>query len=334
MNTIDADGHIVEKNTDIRKYLPEPYCKRTGSLLPSDGMDTNMGGRLGGLEDNDLPTRLKDMDTEGIDTAVLFPTSSFAVNSLVERDYALAYARAYNDFVADFCKQSPRLKAVALVPLQNPAAAVEEANRAVTRLGLCSIAVATQGTKEHLGAQTFWPLYEELERLNVPLCVHNRREGPAGETRFDSFIFMHTIGRPVETFIQFAGLLYGGVAERFPKLRIGFLECGVGWVPYWMERMDEEWEKRGKVEAPLCKNKPSEYIKHGNWFFAMEPEEETVPYVIERIGDDKILFASDYPHWDGMFPYVTATIRGRRDLSEGAKKKILGENAKRFYGWQ
>jgi predicted TIM-barrel fold metal-dependent hydrolase len=334
MNTIDADGHIVEKNADLLRYLPEPYSKRTGALLPSDGMDTNMGGLLGGLEGNDIPQRLRDMDKEGIDVSVLFPTSSFGVSSIVERDYAVAYARAYNDFIADVCKQSPRLKAVALVPLQNPVVAVEEANRAITKLGLSSIAVATQGTKEHLGSQTFWPLYEELERLDVPFCVHNRREGPAGEIRFDSFIFMHTIGRPVETFIQFAGLIYGGVAERFPKLRIAFLECGAGWVPYWMERMDEEWEKRGKVEAPLCKQKPSEYVKHGNWFFAMEPEEETVPYVIERIGDDKILFASDYPHWDGMFPYVTATIRGRKDISEQAKTKILGENAKRFYGWQ
>jgi predicted TIM-barrel fold metal-dependent hydrolase len=334
MSIIDADGHIVEKDADIRKHLPEPYAKRTGSLLPSDGMDTNMGGRLGGLEKNDLPTRLGDMDKEGIDISVLFPTSSFAVNGMVERDYAVAYARAYNDFIAEVCRQSPRLKAVALVPLQDPKAAVEEANRALTRLGLSSIAVATQGMKEHLGSQTFWPLYEELERLNVPLCVHNRREGPAGEIRFDSFIFMHTIGRPVETFIQFAGLMYGGVAERFPKLRVAFLECGVGWVPYWMERMDEEWEKRGKVEAPLCKNKPSEYIKQGNWFFAMEPEEETLPYVIERIGADKIVFASDYPHWDGIFPHVVSTIRGRKDISESAKAKVLGENAKRFYGWQ
>jgi predicted TIM-barrel fold metal-dependent hydrolase len=188
--------------------------------------------------------------------------------------------------------------------------------------------------KEHLGSKTFWPLYEEMQRLNVPLCVHNRRGGPAGERRFDSFIFMHTIGRPVETFIQFAGLMYGGIAEQFPKLRVSFLECGVGWVPYWMERMDEEWEKRGKVEAPLCKHKPSEYIQQGNWFFAMEPEEETLPYVIERIGDDKILFASDYPHWDGMFPYVTKTIRERKDISAQAKTRVLGENAKRFYGWQ
>jgi len=334
MNTIDADGHIVEKDIDIRKRLPEPYSKRTGGLLPSDGMDTNMGGSLGGLEKNDLPTRLADMDKEGIDLSVLFPTSSFSVNSMIERDYAIAYARAYNDFIADVCSQSPRLKGVALVPLQDPKAAVAEANRAVTKLGLASIAVATQGMKEHLGAPTFWPLYEELQRLNVPLCVHNRREGPAGDSRFDSFIFMHTIGRPVETFIQFAGLIYGGVLERFPKLRVAFLECGVGWVPYWMERMDEEWEKRGKVEAPLCKKKPSEYVKSGNLFFALEPEEETVPYVIERIGADKILFASDYPHWDGMFPKVVSPIRGRKDISDDAKARILGENAKRFYGWQ
>jgi predicted TIM-barrel fold metal-dependent hydrolase len=333
MNTIDADGHIVEKNSDIRKYLTEPYSKRAGALLPSDGLDTSMGGVLGGLEENDLPTRLRDMDREGIDVSVLFPTSSFSLTSLFERDYAAAYARAYNDFVAEFCRRSPRLKAVALLPFQDPGASVREAERAISQLGLAAVAVSTQGMHEHLGAQTFWPIYEELQRLNVPLCVHNRRQGPAGEKRFDSFLFMHTIGRPVETFIQFAGLIYGGVAERFPRLRVAFLECGVGWIPYWMERMDEEWEKRGKIEAPLCKHKPSEYVKRGNWFFAMEPEEETLPYVIQRIGDDKILFASDYPHWDGIFPDVVSTIRGRKDISEESKAKVLGENAKRFYGW-
>ena len=101
----------------------------------------------------------------------------------------------------------------------------------------------------------------------------------------------------------------------------------------WIERMDEEWEKRGDVEAPLCKQKPSEYITQGNWFFATEPEEKMLPYVIERIGDDRIVFASDYPHWDAMFPRVVSTIRGRQDISESAKEKILGKNAKALYGW-
>jgi hypothetical protein len=333
MHVIDADGHIVEAAREIRARLAEPYSKRRGALLPSDGMDTSMGGRLGGIEDNDVPTRLRDMDREGIDTSVLFPTSSFALTQLIEPDYAAAYARAYNDFIAEVCRESPRLKAIALLPFQDVEASVKEARRAVD-LGLVGIAVATQGMKEHLGSRTFWPIYEEIQRLNVPLCVHNRREGPQGEHRFDSFLYMHTIGRPVETVIQFAGLLYGGVAEAFPQLRIGFLECGVGWVPYWMERMDEEWEKRGEIEAPLCVRKPSDYVTRGNWFFATEPEEGMLPYVMDRIGAEKVLFASDYPHWDGMFPHVVSTIRGRKDISDDAKEKILGGNAQRFYGWE
>jgi predicted TIM-barrel fold metal-dependent hydrolase len=330
---IDADGHLVERASDIRAHLAEPFSRRRGALLGSDGMDTSMGGRLGGIEDNDIPTRLRDMDREGIEVSVLFPTSSFSVSQVAERDYAVAYARAYNDYAAATCAASDRLKAVALVAFQDVDAAVAEVRRAVTELGLAGVAIASLGMKEHLGSRTFWPIYEELERLNAPLCVHNRRETPLGDHRYDSFIYMHTIGRPVETIIQFAGLIYGGVAERFPNLRVGFLECGVGWVPYWMERMDEEWEKRGEIEAPLCPRKPSYYVEHGNWFFATEPEEGMLPYVIERIGAERVLFASDYPHWDGMFPHVVSTIRGREDISEADKEKILGGNAARFYGW-
>lgn len=331
---IDADGHIVERDADIRAHLPEPHSRRAGSLISGDGMDTSMGGKLGGREQNDIPTRLRDLDQEGIDVSVLFPTTSFGLSKVVERDYAIAYARAYNDFVAGICRQSPRLKAVALLPFQDVDAAVKEANRAVIELGLVAVAVATQGMREHLGSQTFWPIYDEIQRLNVPFCVHNRREGPAGDHRFDSFIYMHTIGRPVETVIQFVGMIYGGIPERFPRLRVAFLECGVGWVPYWLERMDEEWEKRGSVEAPLCKEKPSDYVKNRGWFFATEPEEQMLPYVADLVGDDKVLFASDYPHWDGMFPYVVSTIRGRKDLSDQTKAKILGGNARTFYGWE
>lgn len=119
MDIIDADGHIVEKDSDLRGYLPEPHSKRSGSLLPSDGQDSLMGGRLGGLEDNDIPTRLSDMDTEGIGISVLFPTTSFRVSQVMEREYALSYCRAYNDFISDVCKRNPRLKGIGLVPFQN-----------------------------------------------------------------------------------------------------------------------------------------------------------------------------------------------------------------------
>jgi predicted TIM-barrel fold metal-dependent hydrolase len=100
-----------------------------------------------------------------------------------------------------------------------------------------------------------------------------------------------------------------------------------------MDRMDEEWEKR-QAEAPLLKKKPSEYVTAGNWFFAAEPEESTVPFCLEKVGEDVILFASDYPHWDGGFPYMTATVKGRNDISEPQKSKIMRDNAARLYGWQ
>ncbi|MBI4490582.1 MAG: amidohydrolase family protein [Deltaproteobacteria bacterium] len=329
---IDADGHVRDRDADIRAFMEEPYCRRKGSLLPNDEWDSSMYGKLG-MDIHDVPTRLRDMDKEGIEMSVLFPTGGFRVTSLPEKDYAGAFCRAYNNWIASVCKESPRLKGIGLVPFQDVPAAVAEVNRAVTKVGIVGIAVGSFGMKEHLGAQTFWPIYEELQRLNVPLLVHNARSGPAGEIRFDTFLFKHTIGRPFETLLDCAALMYGGVPEKFPKLRIAFLECGVGWVPYWMDRMDEEWEKR-QSEAPLLKAKPSEYMARGNWFYATEPEESTLPYVIDRVGDDKIVFASDYPHWDGMFPCVVSTIRERKDISESSKSKVLGQNAKKLYGWE
>jgi len=328
---IDADGHVLDRDANLRKFIPEPYCRRRGSLLPSDVWDSSMYGKLD-TPNPDLASRLRDMDTEHIDISVLFPTGGFSVTQLPEKDYAAAFCRGYNDWIASVCAESPRLKGVGLVPFQDVDAAVKETQRAIGELGLAGITVGTFGMKEHLGQPMYWPIYEQLEKLNVPLLVHNSRQGPAGEIRFDTFLFRHTIGRPFETLLDCAALIYGGVPEKFPNLRIAFLECGCGWVPYWMDRMDEEWEKR-QTEAPLLKKKPSEYVTAGNWFFAAEPEESTVPFCMEKVGEEVILFASDYPHWDGGFPYMTATVKARKDLTESQKNKIMRNNAARLYGW-
>ena len=280
---IDADGHVRDRDADIRSHMEDPWNKREGSLLPSDEWDSSMFGTLG-MNITDVPTRLRDMDTEGIEVSVLFPTGAFHVNRLPEKAYAGAFARAYNNWISSMCSEAPeRLKGIGVAPFQDVPAAVAEVNRAVTKLGVAGITVGTYGMKDHLGQELFWPIYEELERLNVPLLIHNSRSGPAGENRFDTFLFKHTIGRPFETMLDCAALMYGGVPERFPKLRIAFLECGIGWVPYWMDRMDEEYEHR-QSEAPLLKAMPSEYLKAGNWYYAAEPEEESLPYGIERIG--------------------------------------------------
>jgi predicted TIM-barrel fold metal-dependent hydrolase len=273
------------------------------------------------------------MDTQHIDRAVLFPTSGLGIGRVRDPQFHTAICRAYNDFISNYCKASPRLKAVANLPVNNPAECAKELNRAVTKLGLCGGMLAAQAHRKNLGSPEFYPLYEEAQRLDTPITIHAFGGDEPGSEVFDQFICLHTTGHPFPVLRQLTAMVFGGIPEMFPKLRIGYLEVGCGWLPYWAERMDEEWEKRGDVEAPLCKQKPSEYITHGNWFFATEPEEGMLPYVIERIGEDRIVFASDYPHWDAMFPHVVSTIRGRKDLSESAKEKILGKNANALYGW-
>jgi hypothetical protein len=107
--------------------------------------------------------------------------------------------------------------------------------------------------------------------------------------------------------------MYGGVPEKFPNLRIAFLECGCGWVPYWMDRMDEEWEKR-QSEAPLLKKKPSAYMTDGNWFYATEPEERPA-----RDGADRRryrLIRVGLPALGWQLPYMTSTVKGRKDISD------------------
>ena len=84
----------------------------------------------------------------------------------------------------------------------------------------------------------------------------------------------------------------------------------------------------------MRQGKPSDYVKNGKWYFAIEPEEEMLPYAIERIGAERLLFASDYPHWDGIFPHVVATIQAREDITPEVKEMVLGANANRFYGWE
>ncbi len=111
------------------------------------------------------------------------------------------------------------------------------------------------------------------------------------------------------------------------------MESGAGWVPFMMEHLDGEFEKR-PFDAPLCKEKPSTYMTCGRAYYSCEPEEETIPYVAQWTGQDQLLYASDYPHWDSEWPNTTRELTERPDLTPQLKAKILGQNALRFYGLQ
>ena len=115
-----------------------------------------------------------------------------------------------------------------------------------------------------------------------------------------------------------------------------FLEIGLGWVPYWMERMDEHYEKhelRGELqqEIPYLEREPSHYVKSGNIFVTCEPDEKTLPDCLRHLGEEFAMYASDYPHGDSKFPDTVKLLKGREDIPPTAKRKILGQNAARFY---
>ena len=128
-------------------------------------------------------------------------------------------------------------------------------------------------------------------------------------------------------------LMFDGAFERYPNIRWAFLEAGIGWVPYMMDRLDEEWERRGQRWAPTLRRKPSEYLRQGNVYVSCEIEERTLPYVVDVLGGDQILWASDYPHEREHEEYLSdiPAFAARTDLSEETKRKILRDNAVRLY---
>jgi hypothetical protein len=328
---IDADGHVREPLGRIRELLG-PFGQRR-SLFQDDTWDRALRRTLGQYPESPAD-QLRDMDTDGIDIMVLYPTAGLSIGVIADDEYAAALASAYNTALHEFCQANPaRLKFVALLAPQQLEASLAELRRAVTQLGAVGAMVPTHiPLRPDYGHRWWDPLWAEAERLGVAMAFHHRSvHGEVTDQRHHRFITVHTIGHPVEQMISLTSVIFGGVVERFPRLRLAFLEGGVGWVPYWMDRMDEEAEKRGHIEAPELTRLPSAYVRGGNIFFGVECEEKTIPDAVRWGLEDTLLFASDYPHWDGDWPHTVATLRARGDLSETVKRKMLHDNAVRFY---
>jgi predicted TIM-barrel fold metal-dependent hydrolase len=309
--------HHAHGGGDEGRGLPEGVAMATGRRGTSDP-----------------EARIEDLAVEGVDVQVVLGSLCFAACTLRDEGFALAFCRACNDYLAEFCSSHPdRLKAVAVVPLQDVPAAVGEMRRAVRELGAVGVTVPPSMPGKNLDHADFYPFYAAAQELNVPVSLHwgNGAYLPGvGTERFQKHFHNHLVGHPFEQMSAMTALVCGGILELYPDLRFGFLESGCGWAPYWMWRMDEEYRGRS-LEVPLMKDKPSEYLKRGRCFFSCAPDEFMIPSVVEALGAETIIFSSDYPHSDGLFPDAVRTIRERRDLPEDAKRKILGENAARFY---
>lgn len=342
---IDADGHITETAEQLAPYLNDPVHGAHGSMregrvqrrfYPRDGWDRSLGGTLGTTADT-AEAWLRVMDESGLDQAYLYPTDGLGIGCVREPEFAADLCRAYNDFLSEeFMKVNPRLVGVALLPMQAPEEAVKELRRAVTELGMPGAMLPAVGLRVPLGDALYHPVYAEAERLDVMLGVHATVRDPAGfgAANFDRFIEVHQLSHPFAQMQQLTSMTFQGVFERFPRLRVAFMEAGCSWVPFWMNRMDSEWELRGAVEAPGCKQRPSEYIRSGRIFFHAEEDEELIPAVAAALREDILYYATDYPHWDHHFPHSMEEFRERADISEPLRRNILRDTALRLYGEQ
>ncbi len=345
---IDADSHVLEPVEIWRQYLePEfrdqaPYFikdEQGGEHLVTEGAVHDRipypeagwtARRPGGFDPHE---RIKDMDLEGIEVQVLFPTQGLFIQAVKSAALAAALCRAYNNWLADYCRISPgRLVGIGAVPLHDVKEAIHEARRAVTRLGLKGIFVRPNPLNGRtLDDPVYDGLYAELEALDATLCVHEATGNfpTAGADRYQNYFLRHLFSHALEQKIACATLICGGVLERFPKLRVVFLESGVGWLPHWLERMDEHYKGLGYM-VPRLKMPPSEYFRR-QCFVSADPDEKTIPYVVDTLGADNLVFGSDYPHFDMKFPGAVAALRDRKALSTEAKKKILHDTPARLY---
>ncbi len=354
---IDADGHGGEP-LGWRRRIPDAFVPQMRTYvaamkerykgLPGGGMqisDDNPRETVRPDDDLDFDVpmrpgmydpeqRMPDMDLEGIDVAVLFPPGSGEEWALDDAAFSAELCRTLNDARAEYASHAPdRLKLVAKLPMIEPKLAAEELERCVRELGFVGMVTATHIREKNLDDPSFDVVWQTAERLGVAVCTHGGGQAP-GQTpllidRFDSRLGVHAITHPLGAMQAVYHFTVGGIWARFPGLRVGFMEASVGWLPFWLERLDEHWELMPE-QAPQIDRPPSEYFA-GRGYVTTAPDEKMVPYVFENVGD-VVCYSSDYCHWDCAFPDSVRLLSEREDLEPQSLPALFAGNAARLYG--
>jgi len=289
-----------------------------------------LDGRKGGFDPH---ARIEDLDLDGIDAAFLYPTLGLMTGGVSDPGLAAALCRAYNRYIVDFCAPYPdRLFPVAMLPMQSIDLAIEEMRYAANDLGMRTGFVRPNPYNELLLSDepydAFWVVAEDLD---FSIGLHEGTGGmPAsGVDRVRDLGARHIVSHTLEMMLASLNVIWGGVCERFPRLRFAFLECGGGWIAPWLDRMDRHFEQAVWVpKESALQMMPSEYFKRQCWI-SFEPIEITLPYVAELLGGTKCLWATDYPHFDGYFPGAPKMIADR--LPDDIRRDVLAQSAIDFY---
>jgi uncharacterized protein len=282
------------------------------------------------------------MDREGIDRMVLYPSRGLYACAVDDLDAGLANAicLAYNRWLADFCSyDTRRLLPVALASLHDPVAAGQQLEYCVRNLNCVAVMVRPNPVGgRNLNDRINDPFWAEAERLLLAVATH---EGTGawmpewGPDRFQSAFAQHAMSHVFEAMQAVYCFTAGGILERFPMLRVGFLEAGGTWLPPWLHRLDGHAEQLREVpsETGMISKPPSEYFRSQCWI-GCEPDEPNVQGLFDYIGADRVLWASDFPHPDGKYPGLVEHLE--KELTGGGVSRedialYAGQNTKALY---
>jgi predicted TIM-barrel fold metal-dependent hydrolase len=259
----------------------------------------------------------------------------------MSKELAAALCRAVNEWLIEYCSaDKKRLLAVGLIPCQDPPAAVKELEFLAKAGAVTAMLPTNVYGLNNMGDPMFDPIYDCAQSLAMPLSVHPQtgHDGVpgvsgvmgAGSERFRKYVYVHMTAFPFELMIAMMHMIGEGVFDHYPKLRVGFMEGGAGWLPFWAERFDEHIEKLAP-QMPELKRRPTDIIRGEQITLTCESEETGLDRVFAANGENTVMYASDYCHWDCHFPYSVQDVVEGKDLSFKQKEKLLGRNAFEFF---
>ena len=368
----DADAHILEPPDLWENYLESAYRDRTIKITPdARGIDQlivdnevimpNRLAAIGGVECDKAaafdphstlsymdgappasmygPERLKLFDEWGVSAGLVLPTVGILWDK-EDAPLANAYCRAYNDWVYDFqAADRERMIVAAHLNLRDIDGAVKELEHRLKQ-GFKGIFLPPERVDgKGFAHPHFDPLWARAEEAGVPLLPHvivrTRRlvTGFVGDwynPRETNITFSFALGGASQIMPAVCAMVCDGLFDKFPRLKVAAIEAGCGWAAYAMDRLDEKYQ-HFKWQAPLKLARPSDYFCRNLWFCA-EPEERTIGAMLELVGEDRILWGSDYPHIDSHLEAASQIRESVAGLSDARRKAVLGDNARKLFG--
>ena len=354
---ISADSHVYEPPQLWAKYIDAAFRDRAPRLVSHGEKDMFFVDTLGesdvalvnaagkdyeeitnesrfeeGLRGGyDPAARIKDMDVDGVEAEVLYPSLCMGMYKIKDAPYQYACFAAYNDWLADFSAEAPkRLIGVGLVSLANIGLGIAELRRIAAKglRGACIAAVAPED--QPYSSPAYDPFWAAAEELRMPLSFHVQT-GSRSEMDLPDFITAYAVlPRWVQTAI--AAMITSGVMERFPGLRVASVESDIGWIATFLRRMDHAWERHRHWSGSGAKLhlRPSEYFHRQ--VYATFMDDISGIKAREEAGVGNLMWSSDYPHSDSTWPHSKEVIeRLFKGVSEEDTRKIVHDNAAKVY---